>query len=124
MKQRTVKILGEEVKIMFCMAVVCMYERANGEVFNADNIMDNYDSTKLYAAAIAALNPDTKITLDDLMYKASGEEIAALRSAVVESMGEWYHVNPKVMPGQQQDSKTEDNPEPPSTEKEQPEKNC
>jgi hypothetical protein len=126
MKQKTVKILGEEVKIMFCMAVVCMYERANGVAFDPDNIKDNYDSTKLYAAAIAALNPDTKITLDDLMYKATGPEIAALRSAIIESMTEWYQVNSEVMP-KQPNNKPEDDgeekPEPPTFEESQGEKN-
>ena len=111
---------------MFCMAVVCMYERANGVAFNPDNIMDNYDSTKLYAAAIAALNPDTKITLDDLMYKANGVEIAALRSAIIESMTEWYQINSEVMP-KQPNNKPEDDgeekPEPPTFEESQGEKN-
>lgn len=127
MIQKTVKILGEEVKIMFCMAVVCMYERANGVAFDPDNIKDNYDSTKLYAAAIAALNPDTKITLDDLMYKATGPEIAALRSAIIESMTEWYHITPEVMPKQKNGKKAEDDgeekPEPPTFEESQGEKN-
>lgn len=104
MKQRTIKILGEEVKIMFCMAVVCMYERANGVAFDPENIKDNYDNTALYAAAIAALNPDTKITFDRLMYEANGVEIAELRTAIIESMTEWYMVNPKVMPDTPQPS--------------------
>lgn len=122
MKQRTVKILGEEVKITFCMAVVCMYERANNEAFDPESIKDNYDNVKLYAAAIAALNPDTKITLDDLMYKATGIEIAELRIAIIESMTEWYHVASEVMP-KQNDSKEEEQAEPEAQEKEQPEKN-
>lgn len=102
MKEKTVKILGEEVKIKFCMAVVCMYERATGTRFNVEEIKDNYDSLTLYAAAIAALNPDTAITFDRLMTDASGEEIAALRTAVVDSMKDWYHVNKDVMPQEPQ----------------------
>ena len=122
MKQRTIKILGEEVKIMFCMAVVCMYERANGVAFDPENIKDNYDNTALYAAAIAALNPDTKITFDRLMYEANGVEIAELRTTIIESMTEWYMVNPDVMPDQSKPEAEEENaeqPEPPTFEESQ-----
>ena len=104
MKERTVKLLGEEVKIKFCMAVVCMYERATNTNFDITKITDNYDSLTLYAAAIAALNPDTAITFDRLMTEATGEEINALRTAVVDSMNEWYHVASEVMPQEPQPS--------------------
>jgi hypothetical protein len=104
MKKRTIKILGEDVTIMFCMAVICMYERANGVAFNPENIKDNYDNTALYAAAIAAMNPETEITFKRLMYEANGIEITELRNAIVESMEEWYQVNPAVMPQEPQPS--------------------
>ena len=112
MKQKTVKILGEEVKVFFCMAVVCMYERANNCTFDIENIKDNYDSIKLYAAAIAALNPDTKITLDRLMYEANGSEMAELRTAMIDSINEWYPVSKAVVPDESQKSEEQEEEQP------------
>lgn len=104
MSEKTIHILGEDVKIKFCMAVICMYERATGTAFDIENIQDNYACLTLYAAAISAMNPNTQITFDRLLTEADCNEIAELRQAVIDSINEFYHINQAVMPEEPQPS--------------------
>lgn len=96
MTEKRITILGEEVTIAFNMAVEIAYEEISGTTFDMDALSKTRNTVALYAATIIANNPETKITLEDIMYKVSMPEIMALRTAVLEAMNEWIKM-PEVM---------------------------
>ena len=91
-----VKILNEEIDIRFCMAVELAYEEITGEPFSIDALQKAKNTIALGMAAILTANPKTSITLDRMMYEASGQEVAALNHAIIDSMTEWMAI-PKVV---------------------------
>jgi hypothetical protein len=93
---KKIKILGKEVEVGFCLAVELTYEHIAKKPFNVRELNMQENAALLYAAAIITYNPDSEITLDDLMYKAKGPEIAELSKAVTEAMQEWLEV-PEVV---------------------------
>lgn len=85
-------ILGEEVDIRFCMAVEIAYEEIAGEPFSLEALSKAKNTVALDMAAIMVGKPDTAITVERLMKEATGQEIAGLNNAVVQSMTEWLTV--------------------------------
>lgn len=92
----TIKILNEEINIRFCMAVEIEFEEISGEAFSMEALKKIRNTVALGMAAIKVSNPDTKITMDLLEREATGQEIASLNNAVIESMTEWLAI-PKVV---------------------------
>lgn len=90
-----VKILGEEIDITFNMAVEIAYEEITGEPFNIEALSKMKNTVALDMAAIIVANPDTAITIEDIMTKANGKEIGDLNNAVIATMTEWLQI-PKV----------------------------
>jgi hypothetical protein len=91
-----VKILGEEIDIKFNMATEIAYEEITGEPFNIEALSKMKNTVALDMAAIIVANPDTSITIEDLMTKANGKEIGDLNNAVIATMTEWLQI-PKVV---------------------------
>jgi hypothetical protein len=90
-----VKFLGEEIDIKFNMAVEIAYEEITGEPFNIEALSKTKNTVALDMAAIIVANPDTSISIEDLMTKANGKEIGDLNNAVIATMTEWLQI-PKV----------------------------
>lgn len=101
MSESTITILGEEIKIGFNMAVEIAYEEIAGKAFDLKELNNQKNSMALYMAAIITFNPDTKLTFDDIIMKATAAEISALGKAVVDAMEEWMKV-PEVIPADEQ----------------------
>ena len=97
MSESTITILGEEIKIGFNMAVEIAYEEIAGIAFDLKELNSQKNSMALYMAAIITFNPDTKLTFDDIIMKATAAEISALGKAVVDAMEKWMKV-PDVIP--------------------------
>lgn len=91
-----ITILEEEIEIRFCIAVELAYEEITGEPFDLKGLNKMKNSVALGMAAITVSNPDTQITVEKLVKEASGQEFAALNTAVVNSMTEWLGI-PKVI---------------------------
>lgn len=100
MKQKTITILGEEVKIDFNMAVEIAYEEISGKPFNVEDLKTQTASIALYMAAIITSNPDTTITVERLMKEASGQEIGLLSQTIINAMVEWMAI-PSVIKEEQ-----------------------
>ena len=101
MSESTITILGEEIKIGFNMAVEIAYEEIAGKAFDLKELNSQKNSMALYMAAIITFNPNTKLTFDDIIMKATAAEISALGKAVVDAMEEWMKV-PEVIPADEQ----------------------
>ena len=97
MNETTITILGEEIKIGFCMAVEIAYEEIAGKPFVLTELNSQKNSMALYMADIITFNPDTKLTFDDIVTKATAAEINALGKAVMKAMEKWMKV-PDVIP--------------------------
>ena len=92
MTKRTVRILDQDVVIAFNMATEVAYEEISGESFSTDALSKMKSVIALLMACIIANNPDTTITIEQLMRDASAHEIATLNQAVVDSFMEWCKV--------------------------------
>lgn len=86
---KTIKLLGQEVKIAFNLATQIAYERIKKEPFNIEALNNMESAVVLYAACIIANNEKTTITIENLLKDATAPEIAELSKAVVESVKEW-----------------------------------
>ena len=87
--KKTITILGQEVTIMFNMAVQISFEEITGKPFSDINTDSSKDNFALAYAAIIANNPDTKITADNLMRDISGAELKDLMQAISDAAVEW-----------------------------------
>lgn len=93
---KTINILGRQVNIAYNIAVQILFEDIVGKSLTEADFTLTRNSLALYYACISVNNKDTDITIDDLMYNVSGDEMATLRVAVTESISEWSHI-PSIM---------------------------
>lgn len=126
MTEKTIKLCGKDVPILYCAATETGYERLSGkniEVFlptfgkdDDGNVIiseppkaTTEDYLQLSIAAIVAANeaerlaknmkPDEfplPITSEDLLYQAAKSEVTSLITAVIELRNEWYGVSTVV----------------------------
>ena len=87
--KKILTILGQEVTIMFNMAVQISFEEITGKAFSDINTDSSKDNFALAYAAIIANNPDTSITADNLMRDISGAELKELLQAICDAAVEW-----------------------------------
>ena len=90
--KKILTILGQEVIIMFNMAVQISFEEITGKPFSEIDTNVSKDSLALAYSAIIANNPDCNITVDNLMHDASGAELNAVIKAISDSFVEWNKV--------------------------------
>lgn len=90
--KKILTILGQEVTIMFNMAVQISFEEITGKSFREIDTDSSKDNFALAYAAIIANNPDTSITAGNLMHDASGAELNEVIKAISESFVEWNKV--------------------------------
>ena len=77
---------------MFNMAVQISFEELTGKSFREINTDSSKDNFALAQAAIIANNPDTSITVGNLIHDASGAELNAVIKAISDSFVEWNNV--------------------------------
>ena len=104
--KKILTILGQEVIIMFNMAVQISFEEITGKPFSEIDTNVSKDSLALAYSAIIANNPDCNITVDNLMHDASGAELNAVIKAISDSFVEWNKV-PGTL-ADEEDKKEED----------------
>ena len=109
MSQKSVKFLGEKLKVAFNMAVEIAYEQITGKAFDVKDLDKVSNISALYYAAIVVNNPDTKITFDDLIKKAKVSEINKLREAVFAAFSAWAEI-PEVAKGDPKQEGEENDP--------------
>ena len=90
--KKILTILGQEVTIMFNMAVQISFEEITGKPFSDINTDSSKDNFALAYAAIIANNPDTSITADNLLRDISGVELKDLMQAISDAAVEWNHM--------------------------------
>lgn len=102
-EQKTISILGEEVKIGFSMAVEIAYEDITDteEGFSIKQLTKQKNIVALCMAAIIVFNHETKITMERFMKEITAEEYDAVSTAVVQAMTEWMKI-PKTLSSEDQ----------------------
>lgn len=98
-----ITILGQQVNIAYNIATQIFFEDLTGIALTDANMNVTRNAMALYYAAIAVNNKDIDLSIDDLYYKASGDEIASLRVAVTEAVAEWSKI-----PGASDDEEGDD----------------
>lgn len=104
---KKISFLGEELTISFNMATEIAYEEVSGEPFDVNALSKTKNTAILYLAAILANNPKSEVSLDDILFKASLPEIAELRTAVLDCMGDWMRI-PIVMKEEKKEKNDEE----------------
>ena len=102
--KKTLTILGHEVVISFNMAVEISCEEIAGKPFSEFDLKSSKDVLALAYAGIIANNPDVEITANDLMYKASGAELAVVINTITESFMEWHNI-PQTLKDEEDENK-------------------
>lgn len=90
--KKEIKVMGETLTIAFNLATQITYKKITEVDFNGKDLEDPNKMVALYMACILANNPDTKITIDNILLDIKQAELATLSSAVAESMAEFYDV--------------------------------
>ncbi len=112
--EKTIHILGEDVKITFDMSVEIAYEEISGTPFNIEDLKTQKASLSLYMAAIIANNPQTEITVERLMKEATGPEIGLLGQTIIAAMTAWMAIPSAVIKEEQPKPKSEEEEEQPA----------
>ena len=107
--KKTITILGHEVVILFNMAVEISFEEIAGKHFGEFDLKSSKDVLALAYAGIIANNPDVEITANDLTYKASCEELAAVINTITESFMEWNNIPQTLNDEEDENKKNEEN---------------
>lgn len=127
--EKTITILGKEVKMRYCAAAETGYEALAGKpstvfmpiiegrdaegkptkVQPSPATTDDYLKLALAAiiAAYARNNEEAPVTAEDILYDASPQEINELLLSVAKLRNEWYNI-PDVVPATETDEKPAD----------------
>ena len=105
MKQRNINFLGKDVVICYNMATQIAYEEITGNTFDVADLNKTSNAMALYLACIFANNPETDITLDNILKDATANEIKTLQNAVLDSFKEWCGVADKEQKGEDAEKK-------------------
>ncbi len=130
--EKTIALLGHDVKMRYCAATETGYEQLTGkivaEVFNPRPAGTAEDGTPLFnpplantddyislgmsaiVAAYARVDEQPPITSEAIIYEASPKEITAIMTAVMELRAKWYDV-PATIP--ENEMKTDEGDEKP-----------
>lgn len=86
-----IQILGETLTIRHNMKVQLAYEQMTDSAFDLADMTKAERRMALYMATILACNPETKLTIDNIL-EADIDTIAALDKAVNRAVSEWYKI--------------------------------
>ena len=90
--KKEITVMGETLTIAFNLATQITYKKITDVDFNGKDLEDPNKMVALYMACILANNPETKITIDNILLDIKQAELATLSSAVAESMADFYDV--------------------------------
>ena len=100
MTERTINILGKDVRMKYCAATETGFEKLTGKSINDISFTTQEDLIALAVSSIVAAyarnNEEPPISSDDLLYDAKPTDIVELAKTVIELRAEWYGI-PKVV---------------------------
>lgn len=107
---KTITFLGQELNIAFNMAVQIAYEKITDKPFDLTDMAKAESRLSLYYAVIIANNPDSNVTIEQVMRESSFDDIRTIDNAVNAAISEWYHIPAPAegkVPEQTEEEKTE-----------------
>lgn len=100
MTEKTISILGRDVRMKYCAATETGFEKLTDKSINDISFNTQEDLISLSISAIVAAyarnNEEPPISSDDLLYDAKPQDIVELAKTVIELRAEWYGM-PKVV---------------------------
>ena len=100
MTEKTISILGKDVRMKYCAATETDFEKRTGKSINDISFTTQGDLISLSISAIVAAYARNKeeppISSDDLLYDAKPGDIVELVKTAIELRAEWYGM-PKVV---------------------------
>lgn len=100
MKEKTIAILGRDVRVRYCAATENGFEQLRSKSILDIDFKRQEDLIALAVSAVVAAyareNEDAPITSNDLLYNATPEEIALLLTTTIELRNEWYSITKVV----------------------------
>lgn len=112
---KTITFLGQKLNVAFNMAVQIAYEKITDKPFDLSDMVKAEARISIYYAAIIANNPDTDITMEQMLHDTTIDDMKAIDKAVNDAISEWYHIPAPA---------EEKVPEPSEEEKEESAKNA
>ena len=96
MTEKTITILGKEVRVRYCAAAENGFEQIRGKSIYDIDIHSQEDLVALsissIVAAYARTKEDAPITADDLLYDAKPQDLVEIVKTVIELRNEWYGI--------------------------------
>jgi hypothetical protein len=89
-------ILGHDLNVIFNMAAEIEYEEQSGKPFDLEKMNTQKATMQLCYAVLKVANDKMPFTFEELNRKATFNETAELKSAVIKAMNEWLGI-PAVM---------------------------
>ena len=112
MNEKTVKILGKEVRLRYCAATENGFETIREKSISKMDFTKQEDLITLAVCAIVAAYARTEeeppVTSQDIIYDCTPTEIVDLVTAVIELRNEWYKVPSVVETGEETQSDDEE----------------
>lgn len=96
MAEKTINIIGRDVKLRYCAATETGFEKLTGKSINDISFTTQEDVLTLSIAAIVAAyargQEEPPVKSDDVLYDATPKDIVDLIKAVIELRAEWYNL--------------------------------
>lgn len=112
MTEKTVNILGKEVRMRYCAATENGFETIREKSISDMDFTKQEDLITLAVCAIVAAYAKTNevppVTSQDIIYDCTPAEIISLVTAVIELRNEWYKVPSVVETGEETQSDEEE----------------
>lgn len=112
MTEKTVNILGKEVRLRYCAATENGFETIREKSISDMDFTKQEDLITLAVCAIVAAyaktNEQPPVTSQDIIYDCTPAEIISLVTAVIELRNEWYKVPSVVETGEETPSDEEE----------------
>lgn len=102
---KTITLLGQELNIAFNMAVQIAYEKITDKAFDLTDMVKAESRMALYYAIIITNNPDTSITMDQMLRESTVDDIKAIDTACNAAISEWYHI---PLPAEEPEEKSDE----------------
>ena len=107
--KREITILGQQVTLAFNLGAQIAWEESTGQAFDLQHITTRKATIALYMACIMAGDQQTTITMDQLLFDLTFDEMQTLDAAVSELIREWYHI-PATAQKEEPDTKGKKHP--------------
>lgn len=87
-----ITINGRELPVQFCAATMINFEQITGKPFGGEKFETQLSRIALVMAANMTADNDTQLTIDELLYHTSWQELRSAFDTVLKMLADWFTV--------------------------------